>query len=244
MLIFGLIYTSVFLLSDIDMLYIWAKHELEMFKLTFGGRFSFLYRQRFLYKLIRFLAFIIGLVLFIIGQIFYLVFWWISFPPPAAYLSGLESYVLPYSNTFLPFMINYQIPYLLHILFQANIGHYWQKYIRKIRSKTYTMITRKIISDYFRRRRRPVEEYDIITASTWINAYNKRIPITVTQNELDDPCSICYEEIQKDLSQIRKFPCNHIFHTSCIDHWFLSQWHSLRLNWTCPLCFSDILDCK
>ena len=241
MLTFGLLYTSVFLLSDIDILFFWAKHELEIFQLTFGGRFSLIYRQRFLYQLIRFLAFIIGLVLFIIGQIFYPVFWWISFPPPAAYLSGLESYVLPYSNTCLPFIMNYQVPYLPHILFQANIGHYWPKYIRKLRSKTNIMITRKIISDH---RRRCIKEYDIMTASTWITEYNQKIPITVTQNKLDDPCPICNEEIQKDLSQIRKFPCNHIFHTSCIDHWFLSQWDSLRLSWTCPLCFSDILDCK
>ena len=131
----GLLYTSVFLLSGIDILYFWAKHELEIFKLTFGGRFSLIYRQRFLYQLIRFLAFIIGLVLFIIGQIFYLMFWWISFPPPAAYLSGLESYLLPYSHTCLPFIINYSIPYLLYTLFQANIGHYWYWSKRYFRMK-------------------------------------------------------------------------------------------------------------
>ena len=105
------------------------------------------------------------------------------------------------------------------------------------------MITRKIISDYFRHRRRSIKEYDIKTASTWILVYNEQLPITVTQNELNDPCPICYDGIRKDVSQIRKLPCNHVFHTSCIDHWFLSQWDSLNLNWTCPLCFSNILDC-
>ncbi|KDP26418.1 hypothetical protein JCGZ_17576 [Jatropha curcas] len=47
---------------------------------------------------------------------------------------------------------------------------------------------------------------------------------------LDAPsqCSICLDEFQA-LSQIKRMPCLHIFHSHCIDQW-------LSLSHKCPLC--------
>jgi hypothetical protein len=45
-------------------------------------------------------------------------------------------------------------------------------------------------------------------------------------------CPICLEDFTSG-QEIRRFPCNHIFHKDCIDNW-------LRLNITCPMCRMSI----
>lgn len=47
-------------------------------------------------------------------------------------------------------------------------------------------------------------------------------------------CAICLEELQDGL-QVRKLPCQHLYHIPCIDPWLTS-------NRTCPLCKADILE--
>jgi hypothetical protein len=50
----------------------------------------------------------------------------------------------------------------------------------------------------------------------------------ITDNQ--ETCAICIEEFIPGESQIRQLPCNHIFHSQCVDN-FLRQSSSL-----CPLC--------
>ena len=246
-LTFELLYSLHYLLSDIYILYRRSKRALIIFKRFFGGRFI-LRRRRFIYHLIRFFAFIIGLVLFIIGEMF-LVLFWISFPAQLGFkivfLFRSESfmYLSPVNSK----LISGPISFLLFQLVRKLLDYcdmYWNRKILTVQLKVYDIISSNVRLNDLRRRRKLRKDYDMKTASTWITVYTDKIPITIIQNELNDPCAICYEEVQKDLSQIRKFPCNHIFHTSCIDHWFFSQWALFKLNWTCPLCFSKILDCE
>jgi len=46
-----------------------------------------------------------------------------------------------------------------------------------------------------------------------------------------EPCPICLQSIQVK-EEIRRTPCEHIFHTNCLDCWCI---HNLN----CPVCRSD-----
>lgn len=48
----------------------------------------------------------------------------------------------------------------------------------------------------------------------------------------DSSCAVCLCEFE-GAEQLRRLPCNHSFHQSCIDRW-------LRRNQVCPLCLRDV----
>ncbi|EME32757.1 E3 ubiquitin-protein ligase RNF128 [Galdieria sulphuraria] len=50
-----------------------------------------------------------------------------------------------------------------------------------------------------------------------------------------DECSICLESIRVG-DYMRKLPCGHIFHATCVERWLL---HAHR----CPLCNKDLISC-
>ena len=54
-------------------------------------------------------------------------------------------------------------------------------------------------------------------------------------NGIDEPetCSICIDEFKQE-QNLRKLPCNHRFHITCIDEW-------LKISNVCPNCKTDIL---
>ena len=54
--------------------------------------------------------------------------------------------------------------------------------------------------------------------------------------ELDEKtsCIICFEEFSRGVF-VRKLHCAHIFHSKCIDEWYLN-------NNKCPLCKRDMFD--
>jgi hypothetical protein len=52
---------------------------------------------------------------------------------------------------------------------------------------------------------------------------------TITLEQENSQCSICFDEFKVGESTVRKLPCNHLFHENCIFPW-------LRLNGTCPVC--------
>ncbi|KAG0237322.1 cytochrome c oxidase subunit 1 [Actinomortierella wolfii] len=52
------------------------------------------------------------------------------------------------------------------------------------------------------------------------------------EDEQDATCSICLCEYEDD-EELRKMPCLHYFHKSCVDEW-------LKLHKSCPLCKRDI----
>ena len=51
-------------------------------------------------------------------------------------------------------------------------------------------------------------------------------------------CVICFEEFQLGVP-VRKIPiCSHVFHSKCIDEWFMAK--MVDINHKCPLCNADI----
>lgn len=56
------------------------------------------------------------------------------------------------------------------------------------------------------------------------------LPVTViTEEHLQTPCSICFDEFKVCDNSVRRLSCNHMFHELCIFPW-------LRINGTCPVC--------
>ncbi|TQB75378.1 hypothetical protein MPDQ_003066 [Monascus purpureus] len=64
-----------------------------------------------------------------------------------------------------------------------------------------------------------------------VKDYQHRLAISQSQTT----CVICLDDFVPRLSTIRELPCEHIFHSSCIDP-FLTQSNSF-----CPLCKRDVL---
>lgn len=75
--------------------------------------------------------------------------------------------------------------------------------------------------------------HDVIMSRRAIRNMNTLYPDATTE-ELqagDNVCIICREEM---MTNSKKLPCNHIFHTSCLRSWFQRQQ-------TCPTCRMDVL---
>ena len=53
------------------------------------------------------------------------------------------------------------------------------------------------------------------------------MPITIEESTTQ--CSVCFEEFTVNEGNVRRLPCNHMFHELCIFPW-------LRINGTCPVC--------
>merc|ERR1719265_386198 len=45
-------------------------------------------------------------------------------------------------------------------------------------------------------------------------------------------CAVCLSDFAQE-SMLRRLPCNHSFHASCVDQW-------LKQNKVCPLCIQDV----
>jgi E3 ubiquitin-protein ligase synoviolin len=82
---------------------------------------------------------------------------------------------------------------------------------------------------------------DVIMSRRAIRNLNNMYPdVTVEQlrNYSDTICIICREEMtspnDSPVQQIKKLPCDHIFHKSCLRSWFQRQQ-------TCPTCRTSIL---
>ncbi|KAI8576612.1 hypothetical protein K450DRAFT_255845 [Umbelopsis ramanniana AG] len=45
-----------------------------------------------------------------------------------------------------------------------------------------------------------------------------------------DICAVCLDQFEENISQVRKLPCNHIFHAACIDPWLKDR------SGFCPIC--------
>jgi len=59
------------------------------------------------------------------------------------------------------------------------------------------------------------------------------IPIErFTGNSSETSCAVCLSDFDKH-SMLRRLPCGHSFHVSCVDKW-------LRHNKVCPLCVQDV----
>jgi hypothetical protein len=55
----------------------------------------------------------------------------------------------------------------------------------------------------------------------------------ILENNLDKCCSVCMDDLVKD-NEVIILPCNHIFHTNCIEEW-LSKY-----NYNCPVCKKEV----
>ena len=68
------------------------------------------------------------------------------------------------------------------------------------------------------------------TAAHWLAQFGDGQPLTQT---LDDPCSICLEEMQKS-ELVLALQCGHLYHATCVRAWLG------RRQW-CPLCKAPAL---
>jgi E3 ubiquitin-protein ligase synoviolin len=77
---------------------------------------------------------------------------------------------------------------------------------------------------------------DVVLSRRAIRNLNNMYP-TVNAEELrtyaDTICIICREEMSGD-NQVKKLPCDHIFHKNCLRSWFQRQQ-------TCPTCRTQVL---
>ncbi|KAH8662752.1 hypothetical protein BGZ61DRAFT_144729 [Ilyonectria robusta] len=64
-----------------------------------------------------------------------------------------------------------------------------------------------------------------------VKALKEQATRTSTQPSSAEVCAICLE-VLVDQDYVRRLRCKHIFHTSCIDHWFRKH------HVDCPLCKS------
>ena len=62
---------------------------------------------------------------------------------------------------------------------------------------------------------------------------NELPSLTITQEQLDFSCAICFDDYKLAETNVRKLPCNHLFHERCIFPW-------LQINGTCPVCRARI----
>lgn len=61
-----------------------------------------------------------------------------------------------------------------------------------------------------------------------------KIVITQEQTTNNTQCSVCFDEFRLTETEVRKLPCNHLFHEKCIFPW-------LRINGTCPVCRASLI---
>jgi E3 ubiquitin-protein ligase synoviolin len=73
--------------------------------------------------------------------------------------------------------------------------------------------------------------YDVILSRRAINYMNTMFTDADVTTLTDNICAVCREEMT---SNLKKLPCNHVFHTNCLRSWFQRQQ-------TCPTCRIDIL---
>ncbi|CAK62503.1 unnamed protein product (macronuclear) [Paramecium tetraurelia] len=60
----------------------------------------------------------------------------------------------------------------------------------------------------------------------------KKIPKRQVNQKQKDPCTICYNDIEK-FDKIRELKCRHQYHSKCIKKWLLSQKK-------CPICQTEV----
>lgn len=59
--------------------------------------------------------------------------------------------------------------------------------------------------------------------------------VAASTGHQQDECCLCLQEFE-DNDELRLLPCQHFFHTQCIDRWFAAKAYHTR---TCPLCKRD-----
>jgi len=70
--------------------------------------------------------------------------------------------------------------------------------------------------------------FNTVTDNTPINPIDNLQTLIITNNIIDDVCSICLEEFKYD-EELKKLKCAHIFHKECLEPW-------LDNNNKCPIC--------
>lgn len=60
---------------------------------------------------------------------------------------------------------------------------------------------------------------------------------TITKEQADSlfQCAVCFHEFKSNEDEVRKLPCNHMYHDKCIFPWLLN-------NPSCPTCRAPILN--
>jgi len=53
------------------------------------------------------------------------------------------------------------------------------------------------------------------------------------ENDLEDKCNVCMDQMKKE-EEVLILPCNHTFHTCCIEEWLT------KYNYRCPICKQEV----
>ena len=59
---------------------------------------------------------------------------------------------------------------------------------------------------------------------------------TLSEEERQNNCGVCQETFTEEKGPYRKLPCNHIFHTDCVDRWLTLE------DSKCPCCRYSVLN--
>lgn len=71
---------------------------------------------------------------------------------------------------------------------------------------------------------------------TMSTAQLQEIPNAAITKEVEDSqiqCAVCFEKFNLNESGVRKLPCDHLFHDTCIFPW-------LQSNASCPICRAQL----
>ena len=74
--------------------------------------------------------------------------------------------------------------------------------------------------------------FNTVTDNASINPIDNLQTLIITNNIIDDVCSICLEEFKYD-EELKKLKCDHIFHKDCLEPW-------INNNNKCPICRANI----
>jgi len=128
------------------------------------------------------------------------------------------------------FYNHYQINITLEEIRNTRVNLHYILNNNIITNFVYNYINRNIIDNNNNNDNNDDEELNTRLTEEEVN----RLSIITNEEESEDNCSICFENISIG-SMIYRIPCNHKFHINCLKP------HLINYNRKCPLCRNDCI---